>query len=674
MKKEGVIIGMGIALLFSCATQVSQVPPTLPKVNHQVHTLNKKYNRVTSPFLVRRVTVPTRANLDLAAYADNVTLYDPAAVKQKPKRIKKKLQDITFGGALDAATICHFFTQTPLTPAELAMPLYWPALKQHLMNWDFEKGQPLLELGMAVEDEKWGNEDIYRSLQEPARMYLHKNTAGALELWTEIEFKPWATMFKKVVLDEDGDGFTEFYGRVATRYITPALMQHIATEYAGTILDAEAVETWANELTSFWYPTYNTDIAHDEVQTQWPNSATDKDIVALLDGFTVKNPFIVIKGKPFNKPIYTVITIDGMVKAAEVDAPTEASSTVQGVLDTSVAGHIDALKKVLDAELKSSGAPDYAAWAKQYAPFYSSLDKARTALPKEVGGIPGTDTYVFFNRSYEYLTGGDIVAQPVGKNPLPVIKAFRDMLAAKGIDFLFIPIPVKSAIYPAYTGATLPAHAGVVDPYSRKFMKDLLDAGVETVDLWPLFIAHRESTNNTPLYQKQDTHWTAYGLELAAEVIGTRIKEYGWYSTLSHEKMTEHAATCTRMGDIVSRLDKPLQGNYRPAELTAHQVFRADSSLYKDKKGMPLLVLGDSFTAVFQRTECKHAGLTAHIAKEIGTPVRLIMGFGGGPSVIKKLEAKGPKELAGKRLVIWTMVSRDLYNYWENWEMIKGME
>jgi alginate O-acetyltransferase complex protein AlgJ len=80
------------------------------------------------------------------------------------------------------------------------------------------------------------------------------------------------------------------------------------------------------------------------------------------------------------------------------------------------------------------------------------------------------------------------------------------------------------------------------------------------------------------------------------------------------------------------------------------------------------VILGDSFTGVYQLTDAEHAGLSAHIAREIGYPVDLVMSYGGGPNVRHKLLRRGEAALAQKQLVVWVMADRDLYNYWEDWE------
>ena len=66
--------------------------------------------------------------------------------------------------------------------------------------------------------------------------------------------------------------------------------------------------------------------------------------------------------------------------------------------------------------------------------------------------------------------------------------------------------------------------------------------------------------------------------------------------------------------------------------------------------------------------DAEHAGVSAHVARGIGYPLDLVMSYGGGPNVRQKLLRQGWESLRGKRLVIWMMTARDLYDYWEEWE------
>jgi alginate O-acetyltransferase complex protein AlgJ len=237
-------------------------------------------------------------------------------------------------------------------------------------------------------------------------------------------------------------------------------------------------------------------------------------------------------------------------------------------------------------------------------------------------------------------------------------------------------VPTKVEIYPENLGPNFKTEPGqIVNPYFRKFLHALADKGIEVVDLLPAFLAAKsaESGDAQPLFQHQDTHWSDRGLRLAADILSQRIKKYPWYAELAkHSQSFDVRETSfTRFGDLQSRLPEAEQKKYRPETLLAHQVLRADKQPYDDDPDSPVVLLGDSFTGVYELTDAEHSGVSAHIARGISYPLDLVMSYGGGPNVRQKLLRRGEGSLRTKKLVIWMMTARDLYNYWEDWEPLK---
>ena len=105
------------------------------------------------------------------------------------------------------------------------------------------------------------------------------------------------------------------------------------------------------------------------------------------------------------------------------------------------------------------------------------------------------------------------------------------------------------------------------------------------------------------------------------------------------------------------------QARYAPETLVGHQVVATDGTLYEDDPDSPVVLLGDSFTGVYELMDCEHAGVSAHLAKELGTPIDLVMSYGGGPNVRAKLLRRGEAALGTKKVVIWMMTARDLYDF-----------
>ena len=527
-------------------------------------------------------------------------------------------------------------------------------------------------MGSHVRGETWGLARGEIVPQSVAELFLHP-TANGPEIWVKIEFAPW---FKALgdFPDQDGDGFPEVYGRASRNAVKSGAVDALEREYAGRELSPTEMKSWANQLSSYWYPSFNTDLV--AATGSWPDDRTEPDIKGALGGKTFPAPSIVLRGKPQGKPTYDVFIVKTSASAGAAGQPGEGKPAGQGVLKLAktrptpmpqpivevVSRELAERRRRLLGEVVGRGG----SVSRRHSPRASS----RTA---QVKGFAGADGFLFFRNSLEYVVGGDLEKQRKGKNPLPVIVDFKKALEARGVDFLFVPVPSKEEIFPDEVDAKGKYLVGkVVNPYARKLLLSLGQAGVEVVDLLPAFLSARASgdAGQEPLYQKQDTHWTDRGLRLAADIIAARIKKYPWYRELAAhaQSFSSKQTSFSRFGDLQSRLPEAQKTTYRPEKLSAHQVFDSAGASYEDDPDSPIVVLGDSFTGVYELTDAEHAGVSAHIAMQISYPTDLVMSYGGGPNVRQKLMRRGADALSSKKLVIWLMTDRDLYNYWEEWE------
>jgi hypothetical protein len=691
-----------------CATSRFPWPASAPAataIRADVTTVNLSYRRTASQVLVRRVSRPTRASLDYAAYHANFMNADPppeAAMAgdkgQRPSTANP------FGGVLAADSLTGSVARTALSADERAHPLALAPLVELLLAKKVAGADRLEDVVARVRSESWGlagGPQIVR--QTATEAFLHDPGPGrVVEIWIKIEFAFWFTGFASPP-DEDGDGFPEIYGRVADRAIgaTQDIVRFIRSEYEGRMLSPAEVKAWAHQLASYWYPSYNTDLV--ATPAAWPADNTEPTIRRELGSLRFPAPAVVMRGKPLGKPVYNVFLVDNLpgAKGDEKDTgPSQAAGQPAGSVaapapateeEAKAASPAPVLKlgrstpspkpaqvkKVVRAELATHGR-SWTAWMAELAAFDEALKKRMDAMPAGSKAIAGSDGFLFFRQSIAYVLGGDLAKQHGDHNPIPAIVGFQKLLANHGVDFLFVPIPTKEEIFPDKTGAApgdaaLAPFAGkVVNPFGRKFLLDLADRGVETLDLLPAFLATRKASTGKgeSLYQAQDTHWTARGLELAAKSVGKRIKRFPWYKGIAAHRQAYKTKdeSFTRHGDLHSRLPEVERAKFAPETLVGHQVVNPDGTLYEDDPDSPIVILGDSFTGVYELMDCEHAGVSAHIAKQIGYPVDLLMSYGGGPNVREKLLRRGEDKLNSKKLVIWMMTARDLFDHAEGWQ------
>ena len=82
------------------------------------------------------------------------------------------------------------------------------------------------------------------------------------------------------------------------------------------------------------------------------------------------------------------------------------------------------------------------------------------------------------------------------------------------------------------------------------------------------------------------------------------------------------------------------------------------------------MILGDSFSRIYQTDSPVNAGWIAHFAKEMGMPVASIVSDGGASTLVREKLARKAGVLKGKKLLIWEFVERDLRFGAEGWKEV----
>ncbi|HJN18041.1 MAG TPA: hypothetical protein QGH10_21255 [Armatimonadota bacterium] len=614
-----------------------------------VETFKALYDRLdrTAPLMIRIVN-DHRHQLDLSAYHENPLFHYPLDEAPNPPAAVPELGDLDFDGTLVADTICD---RPPPEVGSKATCLAWAPLMKRLSESNWDAALPLLEAESKVSGEMWGNDDLVHPLQKIALAYV-----GEDDIWVMVEFRPELEWIPAQGNGRFGleDCYRDIYARLNVD-LTDALREEIDA-YASEKLDDEELEQFFYELASDWYQGYRTETLEPEDSQPWPNTDTEPEILELLDGSSFEHPFAVMKGKPYGEVIYNVFVLP------DYEGPAEKR--------VEQAGTVELAPDVYASEVAEWGG-SYEAWTAQLGEFRADVEAKLQARPKELTGLIGEDGFLFFRGDLEYLLAGDLRRQE--NNPYPVIIDFKNQLKARGIDFLMVFIPTKAEVFPENVSAKAPPGAQpYVSPYVRKLAAELTAAGVECVDLLPEFIAQRDIDGDL-LYMPTDTHWTPRGAELAAKIVADRVRQYEWYLPMRADqvKYTTQPAPFTRRGDICDMLMDAEKLKYPPMKLTGTQIVAPDGSLYEDDPDSSIVMLGDSFTGVFHFEDCQHAGVSAHVAKQLGTPLDLISAQGSGPRIRGQFARRGADAINAKKLVIWTCVTRDLYEYWAPWDIIK---
>jgi alginate O-acetyltransferase complex protein AlgJ len=285
------------------------------------------------------------------------------------------------------------------------------------------------------------------------------------------------------------------------------------------------------------------------------------------------------------------------------------------------------------------------------------------ATPRVVRGRePGV---LFLRRALEYLAADDLQNQET--DPVPVLIDFAQQLKARGISFVFLPIPVKAAIYPDWMADVPPST--IVNLAGQAAFERLRDAGVTVLDPAPMLREFRRQHPEQLLYMRTDTHWTPHGAALVAQWLAAELMKMGVKNGAAVFRAREQEITFT--GNLARMLDESERQKYPLEKFAAHQVLGADAQPLPDAvPEAPILVLGDSYTTIFQREQCGAAGFVAHLAAQLSQPIDLIAAQGGGPQTRLDLARRGRDYLASKKVVILAMSERDLFKSFGGWKKV----
>ncbi len=328
------------------------------------------------------------------------------------------------------------------------------------------------------------------------------------------------------------------------------------------------------------------------------------------------------------------------------------------------------------------------------------LQHAWYVLFKDLGtkGIRGLGDWYFYTLDVDYLVKPSVLDKrsisvdpndrQLTDDPVAAITAFNKRLAARGIDLLVVVVPGKPSIYPDVLSKRIGSGSAAAFSHSNAIIRELEHRGVNAVDLFGPFAKERalDGQAGDSMYLRQDTHWKARGVRCAAKVVAQRIKSFPRY----RQGTAEYAIDSTivdRVGDVaimssLALLGKPGASRELTAEKTkcyrVYRVFRdslgneAGRELYKDDfRSSEILILGDSFSRIYQTDEPRGAGWISHLALELSQPVASVVNDGGASTLARRSLARRINLLKGKKLVVWEIVERDFRFGEDGWKDVE---
>jgi len=254
-------------------------------------------------------------------------------------------------------------------------------------------------------------------------------------------------------------------------------------------------------------------------------------------------------------------------------------------------------------------------------------------------------------------------------NPIESVLDFQAELAKRGVDLLVVVVPGKPSIYPEFLNSSMYSLFGNDFSLGRRFVDTLQTLGVKTVNLYPVLQnAKKDDRTDDLLYLNTDTHWTPRGARIAATAIAKQVKKMDVAKELPKLALKDSLVTAVRTGDVAVMAD--LGYAFPDQTVEAHQVKNSKTGalLRSDFRTSKILILGDSYSRIYETDAPMSAGWISQFAKEMQTPVASIISDGGASTLVREKLARRSGVLKNKKLVIWEFVERDLRFGAEGWK------
>jgi hypothetical protein len=326
-----------------------------------------------------------------------------------------------------------------------------------------------------------------------------------------------------------------------------------------------------------------------------------------------------------------------------------------------------------------------------YAIFRTLGDKA----------IEGNNRWLFYKPDVEYLTRPyitdprsrvvDVEDKPIRENAIDTIAAFKEELAKHDIELIVMIVPGKPSVYPEKLTSTMrPEEAGTFSN-SQRTLKELRTRGIDAIDLFSVLRHERSNTaldTVDPLYLRQDTHWRGRGVRVVAQAMAAFVKSRPLYDQLTQQaEFVVDTMVVDRVGDVGAMTKIPdfklrsLALSFGHEITPGYQVSRISrdeagvitgKELFKDDfQHAEIIIIGDSFSRIYQSDDPGSAGWISNFACELQRPVCSIISDGGASTLVREKLARKKGVLKGKKLLIWEFVERDLRFGAEGWKDIK---
>ena len=265
---------------------------------------------------VRIVEKPTLAALDFAAYFGNPIRL--AGKDEKPENYAGKMA----GAKIADYPFPMLDSLSEYEPAAVAgiAPVAWEPFSKLLYTQTGDDS--LAQVLNAVEAVKWNEPEVFRAFQSVSHLWgVPEDTPAGrkVQWWIEVMSAVWT-------------GRTPFYAKL--KYASSGESAEVLNFYLTAEMNAEDAMNWVRTLSSYWYPTLNTDLEQHTPGDFWPADSKNQ-------------PFAVMRGNPMGRPMWVAFEVPAFrLSAEQIRAKAVADSLAAAGEVIPVERHLDTTSDV----------------------------------------------------------------------------------------------------------------------------------------------------------------------------------------------------------------------------------------------------------------------------------------------------------------------------------------
>ena len=276
----------------------------------------------------------------------------------------------------------------------------------------------------------------------------------------------------------------------------------------------------------------------------------------------------------------------------------------------------------------------------------------------------GRGEWLVYREDFDHLTARGPSGQGRRADPAATIAVFAAELERRGVALLLLPVPAKPAVHPESLAAHPPQEAprNADDAALATRLRELGVALLDPLDLL------RGAARDEPAYLATDTHWRPAAMDAVARETAIRLRALADLPVGDESALREEPAWVAAIGDTAALLElPPARPRFAPERVETRPVAGADGAAWRPERRAPVLLLGDSFSAIYAQAELGFgagAGLAERLSFHLGLPLDRILRNAGGASATRAALAaeleRDPRRLAGVRVVVWQLAAREL--------------